>query len=63
MNTQKAKENLIRLGMIQNTIQLMKELDRQHGFNTFNKEKLAQLESEADSLYEAITGRAKKLNG
>jgi len=54
MSTQKAKENLIRLGMIQNTIQLMKELDRQHGFNTVNKEKLLQLESEADFLYKEI---------
>jgi len=54
MSTQKAKENLIRLGMIQNTIQLMKELDRRHGFNTVNKEKLLQLESEADFLYKEI---------
>jgi len=63
MTTKQLKENIIRMEMIKNTIQLMKELDRRHGFNTFNKEKLAQLESEADSLYEAITGRAKKLNG
>ena len=54
MNTQQLKQNIIRLEKIKNTIQLMKELDRRHGFNTVNKEKLLQLESEADFLYKEI---------
>ena len=57
MNTQQLKENIIRMEMIKNTIQLMKELDRQHGFNTVNKEKLLQLESEADFLYKEIKSK------
>jgi len=57
-----AKENLSRLYQVQNTIQLLKQLDKVHGFTEINKEKLARLESEADTLYEGIRGKAEKVN-
>ena len=60
--SQQAKENLSRLCQIQNTIQLLKQLDKVHGFTEINKEKLARLESEADTLYEGIRGKAEKVN-
>ena len=60
--SQQAKENLSRLYQVQNTIQLLKQLDKVHGFTEINKEKLALLESEADTLYEGIRGKAEKVN-
>jgi len=53
-NTQEIKKKLIRLGRLQNIIQLLKKANKDCGLSVVNEERLNDLEKDADELYKEI---------